>query len=131
MIVGAHIGRATVCLRTMVIVVVIVVVVIGARMQWLLLLIVRQLKVVVVIVVAIAIAFIPALSIASIIIVAARIEAAFFPLMDGIGMFVAEGIRAPFGIAIAIGFARRIGFGLLAFLFVVGFGFDCCLFGGG
>ena len=118
-IVGALMGWATVRLRATVIVVVVV----GARMQWLLLLIVGQLIVVVVVVVAKA--CIPLLSILRIVIVAARIEAAIFPFVDGIGMFGANGVRSPLGGIIAIGFARWIGFGLLAFLFVVGFGFGC------
>ena len=122
-IVGALMGWATVRLRATVIVVVVV----GARMQWLLLLIVGQLIVVVVVVVVVAIAkaCIPLLSILRIVIVAARIEAAIFPFVDGIGMFGANGVRSPLGGVIAIGFARWIGFGLLAFLFVVGFGFGC------
>ena len=125
-IVGALMGWATVRLRATVIVVVVVVVVVGARMQWLLLLIVGQLIVVVVVgVVTIAKACIPLLSILRIVIVAARIEAAIFPFVDGIGMFGANGVRSPLGGVIAIGFARWIGFGLLAFLFVVGFGFGC------
>jgi len=119
-IVGALMGWATVRLRATVI----VVVVLGARMQWLLLLIVGQLKVVVVVVVVIAIAkaCILLLSILRIVIVAARIEVAIFPFVDGMGMFGANGVRSPLGGVIAIGFARWIGFGLLAFLFVVGFG---------
>jgi len=117
-------SRATVHLRTMVIVVVVVIV--EARMQWLLL-IIWQL-IIVVVVIAVAKVFIPLLSIASIVVVAARIEVAIFPFVDGIGMFGTDGVRAPLGGAVVIGLVRWISFSLLAFLFVAGFGFGRSLF---